>query len=252
LGGVGLTWTAASAASAERRPPPDVGRKFFADGRVRRFAGNTIICHAPQQDGPFQPAGFQAFDTLLSIYRDLPGHAFSRKLAVLPPSSYHMTIFGCADDQERRPGLWPADVPLDAPMAECDAALAERLVGFELDCALPIRMCINDAEPAVHPDPILIDLTPADEEEAQKLRRLRDRLSEALKIRQPNHDRYAYHMSIAYQIDWFTPEEQADYVTARRRWRTGLKRDLPILNFGAPEYCTLNDMFAFRRRLVLS
>jgi hypothetical protein len=30
-----------------------------------------------------------------------------------------------------------------------------------------------------------------------------------------------------------------------------LKRQIPVLNFGPPEYCTLNDMFAFRRRLTL-
>jgi hypothetical protein len=261
LGGAGLAFAAASAMAPREtaaapnmsggRAPPDVGRKFFADGRVRRFAGNTIICHAPQQDGPFQVSGFETFDALLGIYRDLPGHGFSRKLAVLPPSSYHMTIFGGADDQERKPGLWPADVPLDAPMAVCDAALAERLVGFELDCALPIRMRINDAEPPVHPAPILIDLIPLDDAEALKLRRLRDRLSNVLKIRQPDHDHYAYHISIAYQIDWFTAEEQADYVAARRRWREQLKRQIPVLNFGPPEYCTLNDMFAFRRRLTL-
>lgn len=260
LGGGGLALAAsamasrdaAAAPSAPSGPtPPAVGRKFFANGRVRPFAGNTIICHVPQQDGPFQTSGFETFDTLLDIYRDLPGHGFSRKLAVLPPSSYHMTVFGCADDQERKPGLWPADIALDTPLAVCDTALAERLAGFELNCALPIRMRIEDAEPPAHPEPILVDLVPADAAEADKLRRLRDRLSDLLKIRQPDHDRYTFHISIAYQIEAFTSEEQADYVTARRRWRMDLKRRLPVLNFGAPEYCTLNDMFAFRRRLVL-
>jgi len=66
---------------------------------------------------------------------------------------------------------------LDSPLAVCDSRLAERLIGFELDCAMPIRMRINDAEPPTHPEPILIDLLPADEDEAKKLRRLRDRLS---------------------------------------------------------------------------
>lgn len=254
IGGAGMALTGvsgarASAASLQKAgvSPPDVGRKFYADGRVKGFLGDTIISHVPQQD-----AGFEAFDALLGIYRDLPGHSFSRKLAILPPSSYHMTIFGGANDVERKPGLWPSDIPFDTPIHVCDAILAERLVGFELDCALPIRMRVNDAEPAAHPQPVLVDLLPVDAAEARKLRRLRDRLSDVLKIRQPDHDTYSYHISMAYQIDWFTPEEEADHVAARQRWRTELKRQVPVLNFGAPEYCTLNDMFAFRRRLFLT
>ena len=253
LGGVSLALTGASVQSAAgaalRAPgvrPPEVGRKFYADGRVRPFLGNTIICPVPQQD-----AGFEAFDALLDIYRDLPGHGFARKVTALPPSSYHMTVFGGADDQERKPGLWPRDVPLNVPIEVCDTMLAERLAGVQLECGLPIRMRVNDAEPAAHPEPILIDLSPVDEAEVQKLRRLRDRLADVLKIRQPDHDRYSFHISIAYQIDWFTDEEQADYVATRRHWREALKRRAPVFNFGSPEYCTLNDMFAFRRRLVL-
>jgi hypothetical protein len=236
-----------AACAGQRAPPSDVGRKFYADGRVRPFAGNTIICHLPQQD-----AGFATFDTLLDIYRDLPAHGFARKLAILPPSSYHMTLFGGANDQERKPGLWPADVPLDTPTSVCDTILGERLRGFKLDCALPFRMRVIDAEPAPHPDPILVDLAPVDSAEERKLRSLRDRFAEVLKIRAPDHDRYAFHISIAYPIDWLTDQEQSEHAAARRRWRSVLKRKIPVVQLGAPEYCTFDDMFAFRRRLLIS
>src|SRR6202012_873617 len=107
---------AAEAETAHAPPvPADVGRKFFANGRVRPFAGNTIICHAPQQgDG----AGY--FNALLDIYRDAVVLPYAKKIALTPPSSYHVTIFGGANDQERKPGLWPKAMPLDASMAECN------------------------------------------------------------------------------------------------------------------------------------
>lgn len=227
--------------------PPDVGRKFHADGRVAEFLGNTIICHVPQQD-----AGFEVFDHLLGVYRDLPGYGFSRKIAILPPSSYHMTIFGGANDKERKPHLWPADVPFDMPIDECNALMGERLLAFDLDCTLPIRMRVNTAEPANHPQPLLIDLIPVDAQEDQKLRRLRDRLSVALKIRAPDHDRYGFHMSLGYQTGWFSDDEQREYVATRRRWMAQLRTKIDMIEFGAPEYCTLRDMFAFRRRFFLT
>jgi hypothetical protein len=236
-----------AAEAVSKKAPPDVGRKFYPNGKVRPFLGNTIICHLPQQD-----QGFETFDALLDIYRELPDHAFSRKIALLPPSSYHMTIFGGADDQERKPGLWPADVPLDASIEACNDYVANQLKHFSLGTSLPIRMRVNDAQPPVHPDPLLIDLVPVDEAEERKLRKLRDRLADVLKIHTPHHDTYSFHISLAYQIEWFDAAEQADYVAARQRWREQLKRRAPIIEFGAPEYCTLNDMYAFRRRFFLT
>lgn len=76
--------------------PPDVGSKFDADGRVRPFAGNTVVCHLPQQG-----EHADAFEAMLDIYREAPSHPFMRKVALLPPSSYHMTVMGGANDTPR-------------------------------------------------------------------------------------------------------------------------------------------------------
>lgn len=238
-----------SIARADQRSPypPDVGRKFHADGRVKPFAGNTIICHVPQQ-GP----GSKIFDGLLDIYRQLPAHPFAAKVTALPPSSYHMTIFGGANDQDRKPGLWPADLPLDLPMVDCDRLLGERLKAFRLDCALPLRMRVNLAEPAASERPLTIRLLPVDDAEQAKLIRLRDRLSQALEIRSPAHDAYRFHITLGYLCRWLTPAEDADYRRALRTWREDLARRCPVIELGAPEYCTLADMFAFKRQFYLS
>lgn len=249
LGAAGVARAAGAEVSASppARPaaPHDVGRKFFADGRVRPFAGNTIICHLPQQ-GP----GYETFDALLDVYREMPIHEFGRKIALLPPSSYHMTIFGGANDQGRSPGAWPADIPTDTPIDVCSALLAKRLADFDLDCALPIRMRVNDAEP-MHPEPLLIDLVPVDAAENLKLRRLRDRLSQTLKIRTRDHDRYGFHITLAYQIAWFDEAENADFQRARDRWRSELRKTAPVIEFQAPEFCTFKDMFAFKSQFPL-
>jgi len=216
---------------------PFGGRKFRSDGRVLPFPGSTIICHLPQQGD-----GFEAFDSVLDIYRELPDHAFSKRLAVLPPSSYHMTIIGTATGADRR---WPPYVPQQASIEECNFLILERLAALKLECALPIRMTV-DLNPQRPQHPISLDLKPLDEQETIKLRHLRKQLADALQLHIPNPDRYTFHLSVAYQMDKMTPEETADYTATMTRWRQEICTRAPVLLFGAPEFCTFKDMFAFR------
>lgn len=249
LGATGLGLVMAAPAAAEpvlAAVPRDVGRKFFANGQVRPFAGNTIIAHLPQQE-----RGFPAFDAVLDIYRDKPLHDFSRKLSFLPASSYHMTIFGGPTDQGRDGGFWPKGVPIDAPMARCNEILADRLAEFRLGVDLPFRMKVDDRQPPGLASPITLHLAPAYEREAAKLRQVRDALAERLGLRAPDHDRYQFHVTIAYQIEAFTPAEQQAYAVAMAGWRAAVARKAPVIEIGAPEYCVFEDMFAFERRLTL-
>lgn len=246
--GLALAGVAASGIRAADRLPPDVGRKFSADGRVLPFEGNTIICHLPQQG-----SGSEAFDALLDIYRALPGGSWARKMTALPPSSYHMTIFGGANDKARRYPLWPAGLPLDMPMTECDRILGERLRAFRLgDEASPYRMRVNPEAPSAGETPLTVRLLPADAGTEARLRRLRDRLAEATGIREPDHDRYRFHITLGYQFAALTPEEDAAWRGSLAVWKTMIAKRAPVILLGNPEYCLLKDMFAFKRQFYLS
>ena len=83
-------------------------------------------------------------------------------MTVLPPSSYHMTIFGGANNSERKPGLWPASIPLDSPIEECTQILGERLEKAQLGPIAPIRMHVDLSEPAARETPFTIRLVPID------------------------------------------------------------------------------------------
>lgn len=224
--------------------PPDVGRKFASDGTVLPFNGNTIICHLPQQGADSAP-----FDALLDVYRALPGEGWARKVAALPPSSYHMTIFGGANDKERHHPLWPADLPLDLPMGDCDRILGERLRAFRLgEEAGPYLMRVNPQEPHGGETPLTLRLLPADAAQDRRLRRLRDRLSQVLGIIDNDHDHYRFHITLGYQFAPLTAQEDAAWRLSLARW----KRQIPPITLGAPEYCLLSDMFAFKRQFYLS
>lgn len=230
------------AAGARPAYPPDVGSKFFPDGRVHPFAGNTIICHLPQQG---EAAG--CFDAMLDLYREAPRHAFLRKVALLPPSSYHMTVFGGANDRPRRRESWPADLTLDMPIAACSQAIGERLRDFDPQLTLPIRMRVD---PEQRPEPgraLVFHLLPFDDAENARLRGLRDRLADRLKIRGAGHEGYRFHISFGYPLAWFDSAEQAAFERTWRDWATRLAARCPEILLGAPEYCTFEDMFAFHR-----
>ncbi len=227
--------------------PPDVGRKFAVDGRVIPFVGNTIICHLPQQG-----EHSEAFDALLDIYRDMPAEGWIRKVTATPPSSYHMTVFGGADDKERHYPLWPAGMPLDLPMERCNQILAERLKGFRLGADVPpYRMRVNLEEPPAQETPLTIRLLPADASTEHRLRHLRDQLSIVTGIRDIDHDTYRFHITLGYQFQPLTDEEHQAYRAALARWKADLVRKVPIITLGPPEYCVLEDMFAFKRQFYL-
>lgn len=216
--------------------PPSVGRKFNADGSPCRFPGNTIISHIPMAT-PLS-------DALTSVRDTLAAGGYAPCLALLPPSSYHMTVFEGVTESSRRNGLWPAGLPTDAPLAASHRHLERKLEGFELDCPLPLRMRLDEF--SLRRDPgATIRLLPLDEQENRKLRRLRDRLSAQLQLRAPDHDNYGFHISLAYLIDWMTPEQRREYIAVQSDCFNMLRKRVPVIELGAPEFCVFYDMFAF-------
>lgn len=235
-------------AVAERAPyPPDVNAKVFPNGRVRPFAGNTILCHIPQQGDDAA-----CFNALLDVYREMPEHDFSQALMLLPPSSYHMTLFVGANDQERTRASWPADLPLDMPIQTCTAILAERLAAADLNCELPIRMRVDPVQSPTNGAPLTVRLLPLDQAENAKLQDLRRAFATATKIPLAQPDIYRFHVSLGYFARWLTPAQEAAYIPSVRRWAQAIAMKAPVINLGAPEFCELDDMFAFRRQIYLT
>jgi len=239
---------AALRTAAAEHLPHDVGRKFDAEGGVLPFAGNTVICHLPQQG-----EGSHLFDALLDVYRELPRQSWARCITALPPSSYHMTIFGCADDRDRHYPLWPAGLPLDMPMAQCSEILAQRLQQFRLgEDAAPYRLRVNPAAPAATETPLTLRLIAADAATETRLRRLRDRLADVTGIRDPDHDHYQFHITLGYQIAPLTDAQDSAWRDALAHWKTQIVQRVPVFTLGNPEFCVMKDMFAFKRQFYLT
>lgn len=224
----------------------DGARKFAADGRVLPFAGSTVVCHLAQQ-GPESGV----FEVLLDFYRMARWTGFGPKVTLLPPSSYHMTVIGCATDAGREIGKWPAGIALDAPIEECNRIVGERLRHADLPLISPIRMQVDSGDSGYDGNTLRIPLEPVDQAEFERLEGLRASIARAIGIAEPVPGAYQFHITLGYVTRPFSSAEQQEAIEVLLDWKQRIAQAAPMVTLGAPEYCTFDDMFAFKRQFFL-
>jgi hypothetical protein len=217
--------------------PSDVGRKFNSDGSPRGFVGDTIIC-------PLDRHSLLQRE-LTSIVGHWQGLPFAKNVVFLPPASYHMTVFSGADDQDRGAGHWPANVPLDVSISECDTILQRRVRAASFRARLPLKMRIDISPTSQSTNMSAIRLIPFDTASEHNIRSLRDQLAETLEIHTPDHDTYRFHISLGYWVRLFSVAERRSYLRALKEALARLSNQIHEVELGVPYYCTFKDMFAY-------
>jgi len=228
----------------EKTFPKAVGSKFFPDGQVRPFPGNSIICHL---------TGAAALTGVLDrLHERLRLSNAARCYTLLPPSSWHMTVFDCVCDQRRETApasRWPVNLARDIPLAEInerfEALLRAERFGPKLTFAMRIK------EPRPLGGGICIDLEPAGAEEDRAIRALRTRIAGTLGFELPNPDTYTFHISLAYIIEFPSDTEKSELISILSKETETIRSSVGHFIAGPPEFCHFNDMFAFSRRLYL-
>ncbi|KAJ1548830.1 hypothetical protein HK405_014409 [Cladochytrium tenue] len=245
----------------------DVGRKFTEDGAVRRYPGNTVVFDLPA-DSPLRAP-------LLALHRELAdanasGHSLAGTLGLLPPASWHMTLFSGVCDQSRGNGRgssggggrsgdgvrWPADLPLDSPLEHCTTHFVRKLQTHGLTSmspsllggggpASPVRMTV----PGRTTYGVGLHLLPASASEAQRLGGLRDRLADALQLRSKDHANYEFHLSLSYIIRVLDRGQAEELDAIMTRHLPAVQR--MVVEFGAPDFCSFEDMAEFKPVLAL-
>jgi hypothetical protein len=220
------------------RYPAGVPGKFDKDGNVQPFPGNSIVCHLPQSS--------ELYASLLGLYDKLRTSPHSHLYTLLPPPSWHMTVFEGVCDQVRKPSHWPSGLPTDTPLEDCTDHFTKKLSSFDLQCDPPYRMCVWGIDPLEIGVGIHLEFRDAEEE--ARFRRLRDRISETLNLRHPGHESYGLHFSLAYLLRHLTDDQRADI----SKLVLDHLKDAPVdFELAAPEFCTFEDMFAFKRLFYL-
>lgn len=218
--------------------PRWIGQKFTPSGAVLPYPGNTVVCHL-SQNSPLRPK-------LLALYHDIQKQDFSSPFVLLPPSSWHMTVYEGVTDQIRTRDCWPGELPLDAPLPRCHAHIGSKLADFETGLELPFEMKIAGFEQL--DDGIALKLEASSPATDSNLRTLRDCLSDTLLMHHPGHETYSFHLSIAYTLRHLTDYDRARVWQYLEGWRAKLPASLSLSD---PEYCVYDDMFDFRRMFLL-
>ena len=225
-------------------PTADTQLKFNPDGTRRPFKGNTVICH-------LQPQG-STRDAVEQIATDLKRSSFIRKIALLPPDSYHMTVYPGVNDQGRDITGWPSDIQKDTSIEECTRIVGEKMRSFHLACELPLRMKVDGAKTIENHRASSLRMIGIDAEEERKIRKIRDRLVDVFGFRDKQHDDYGFHVTLAYQLKKFTPAEQQEYRAIMAKNVPQIMASAPAFEFANPEFCSFPDMFRFDIQLLLA
>jgi len=223
--------------------PSGVPTKFDPDGNVQHFPGNTIISHL----SPSEPGSSELYESLLVLHDKLKSSHLSHLYTLLPPSSWHMTVLEGVCDKVRNPGRWPDDLSVDTSLEDCTSLYKERLSSFDLQCDPPYRLTIIKFKP-LNTAAIGVHIEPSTPEENVRLRRLRDRLSKLLHIRAKNHKTYVFHLSVAYMLRFLTEEQDKELTKLLVDHFEGMPKSVCV---GPPEFCTFENMCAFKRLLYL-
>ncbi|MEM7119100.1 MAG: DUF1868 domain-containing protein [Chloroflexota bacterium] len=215
----------------DSQPTTAVNQKFHADGTVRAFPGNTIICFCPPDSHTYEQV-----EWLQAEMKKLP---FAHKFGFLPPSSFHMTVMELLCDQVRVAERWSAGLSLAAPLTEMDAFFMARVPQIEPPAALRMRF------KGISQWSLALYLEPADEETAVSLRTYRQAVSEKTAVRFSDHDTYEYHISIAYRLYHLTDAEEAELESRLRPLSETLQAQFDLFQPPPPQLTFFDDMFAF-------
>lgn len=164
----------------------DIGKKFYEDGTVRHYPGNTVVADIIP--------GCSAYDVMLQLRQMLTDGGLAQYFVLLPADSYHMTVIRGLNDQVRTDDYWPAGLSKTAPMTQVDDYISAAIEKAGLPG--PVRMRLDRVN--VSASCCTVRLVPADEAQAQLLQQFRDRAADAIGLRLPGHDNYRFHISLGY------------------------------------------------------
>jgi hypothetical protein len=94
--------------------------KLNEDGTYKQFHGSTIISFITPT---VHPEWFQACCATQEIIKKSKIGSF---FAMLPTSSFHITIFDLICDSVRMRNKWPSDMGFKVPFSECEAEMIKR------------------------------------------------------------------------------------------------------------------------------
>ena len=205
--------------------------KFDDRGNPLPFPGCTIICNIPLNTN--------LSDQIISLQKNIENFNPEKTYFYLPPSSFHMTLFDCCNFNTKNTNYWPSDIDPDMDYKDIAVELNKRIQNyiFPKEFNLKLKMFFGGYS---------IILEPYSEKDEKILRNCRDELSSLLKIKFENHQRYNFHISLAYILRELNKIEINNLIEFNKKLSLDFSKKFPKITFTKPEMCIFEDMLEFK------
>ena len=205
--------------------------KFDDRGNPLPFPGCTIICNIPLNTS--------LSDQIISLQKNIENFNPEKTYFYLPPSSFHMTLFDCCNFNTKNTNYWPSNIDPDIDYKDIAIELNKRIQNyiFPKEFNLKLKMFFGGYS---------IILEPYSEKDEKILRNCRDELSSLLKIKFENHQRYNFHITLAYILRELNQIEIKNLIEFNKKLSLDFSKKFPKITFTKTEMCTFKDMLEFK------
>ena len=205
--------------------------KFDQKGNPLSFPGCTIICNIPLNT--------DLSNQIISFQNNIENFNPKKTYFYLPPSSFHMTLFDCCNLNTKNTNYWPSDIDPDMDYKDIAVELNKKIenYNFPKEFNLKLKTFFGGFS---------IILTPFSEKDEKILRNCRDELSKLLKIKFENHQRYTFHITLAYILRQLNETEIKNLIEFNKQLLSDFNKKFPKITFTKPEMCTFKDMLEFK------
>ena len=205
--------------------------KFDEKGNPLPYPGCTIICNIPLNT--------YLSDQIISYQKKIEKFNPENTYFYLPSSSFHMTLFDCCNLNTKNTKYWPTDIDPDMDYKDIAIELNKRIQNyiFPEELNLKLKMFFGGYS---------IVLEPFSEKDEKILRNCRDELSSLLKIKFENHQRYTFHITLAYILRELNKNEIKSLIEFNKQLSLDFSKKFPKIILTKPEMCTFEDMLEFK------
>jgi len=205
--------------------------KFDDKGNPLPYPGCTIICNIPLNT--------HLSDQIISFQKNIEKFNPKKTYFYLPSSSFHMTLFDCCNLNTKNTKYWPTDIDPDMDYKDIAIELNRRIQNyiFPEELNLKLKMFFGGYS---------IVLEPFSEKDEKILRNCRDELSSLLKIKFENHQRYTFHITLAYILRELNKNEIKSLIEFNKKLSFDFSKKFPKIILTKPEMCTFEDMLEFK------
>ncbi len=205
--------------------------KFDNKGNPISFPGCTIICNIP--------INTDLSNQIISFQKKIENFNPKKTYFYLPPSSFHMTLFDCCNLNTKNTNYWPSDIDPDMDYKDIAVELNKKIENYNFPKQFNLKLKTFFGGYS-------IILVPFSEKDEKILRNCRDELSSLLKIKFENHQRYTFHITLAYILRQLNETEIKNLIEFNKQLSSDFNKKFPKITLKKPEMYTFKDMLEFK------